>query len=167
MVGPSCFESWRVAVTEPAYRPWHPEAQELARSKAEREEWFRRWGRAGAGGAVRGTSTSGVPCRSKRGEMKAQPNRYSISVAPTGRARCRACKGLVARGKARIVTLAIVCERPRRVTKFVRHAECVDAAFARVVLLAHGSAEDVPVVGAVDMEMVDGVRANLQRVANV
>ena len=101
------------------------------------------------------------------GGMKAQPNRYSISVAPTGRARCRACKGLVARGGLRIVTLAVVCERPRRVTKFVRHADCVDAAFARVMLLAHGSAEDVPVVGAVDMETVDGVCANLQRLANV
>ena len=97
--------------------------------------------------------------------MKAQPNRYSISVAPTGRARCRACKGLVARGGLRIVTLAVVCERPRRVTKFVRHAECADAAFARMVLRAHG--KDVPLVGAVDIEVVDKVRKNLGGLASV
>ena len=42
--------------------------------------------------------------------MKAQANRYSLSVAPTGRARCRACKGLVARGEVRLVTLAVVSE---------------------------------------------------------
>jgi hypothetical protein len=96
------------------------------------------------------------------GGMKAQPNRYSISVAPTGRARCRACKGLVARGGLRIVTLAVVCERPRRVTKFVRHADCVDAAFARLVLRAHGKVENVLAVGAVDVETVCGVREKLQ-----
>ena len=99
--------------------------------------------------------------------MKAQPNRYSISVAPTGRARCRACKGLVARGGLRIVTLAVVCERPRRVTKFVRHAECADAAFARMVLRAHGKVEDVPLVGAVDMEIADEVRKNLRGLSSV
>ena len=99
--------------------------------------------------------------------MKAQPNRYSISVAPTGRARCRACKGLVARGGLRIVTLAVVCERPRRVTKFVRHAECADAAFARMVLCAHGKVEDVPLVGALDIEIVDEVRKNLQGLSRV
>ena len=99
--------------------------------------------------------------------MKAQPNRYSISVAPTGRARCRACKGIVARGGLRIVTLAVVCERPRRVTKFVRHAECADAAFARVVLRAHGKVENVPAVGAIDIETVGGVREQLQALASV
>ena len=62
--------------------------------------------------------------------MRAQANRYSISLAPTGRARCRACKRLVARGAVRLVTLAVVSERPRRVTTFVRHGTCVNAAFA-------------------------------------
>ena len=99
--------------------------------------------------------------------MKAQPNRYSISAAPTGRARCRVCKGLVARGGVRIVTLAVVCDRPRRVTKFVRHADCVDAAFARLVLRAHGKAENVLAVGAVDVKTVCGVRENLQALASV
>ena len=42
--------------------------------------------------------------------MKVHPNRYSISVAPTGCARCRACKALVAKGTPRLVTLAVVCQ---------------------------------------------------------
>ena len=67
----------------------------------------------------------------------------------------------------RIVTLAVVCERPRRVTKFVRHADCVDAAFARLVLRAHGKAENVLAVGAVDVKTVCGVRENLQALASV
>ena len=96
--------------------------------------------------------------------MRAQANRYSISLAPTGRARCRKCKGLVARGAARIVTLAVVCERPRRVTNFVRHASCVDAAFAALVLEANGGDEDkVPVVGVLSNEEVESVRAVLCR----
>ena len=65
------------------------------------------------------------------------------------------------------MTLAVVCERPRRVTKFVRHAECADAAFARMVLRAHGKVEDVPLVGAVDIEVVDKVRKNLRGLASV
>ena len=99
--------------------------------------------------------------------MKAQANRYSLSVAPTGRARCRGCKGLVARGEVRLVTLAVVSERPRRVTKFVRHATCVDADLARRVLHAHGTVESVPVVGIVSDKMVGGVRATLQRLTDV
>ena len=75
--------------------------------------------------------------------------------------RCRACKGVVAKGATRIVTLAVVCERPRRVTTFVRHAECADVAFAAHVRRAHG--HDVPVVGGVDSEVADMVRANLWR----
>ena len=96
------------------------------------------------------------------GAMKAQPNRYSISVAPTGRARCRACKGLVACGAVRLVTLAVVSERPRRVTKFVRHGTCVSAAQAALVLEAYGGeADQVPVVGDVPGDDVKRVRAVL------
>ena len=96
--------------------------------------------------------------------MKAQANRFGISIAPTGRARCRACKGLIARGAARLVTVAVVCERPRRVTRFVRHAACVDAAFAALVLKANGGdADRVPVLGPVGKEDVEAVRAILRR----
>ena len=95
--------------------------------------------------------------------MKAQPNRYSISVAPTGRARCRACKGLVARGTVRLVTLAVVSERPRRVTKFVRHGTCVNGRLAAMVLGAHGDADNVPVIGEVSGDDVERVRAALRK----
>ena len=54
----------------------------------------------------------------------------------------------------------------RRVTKFVRHAECVDAAFARIVLRSHGKVENVPVVGAVDMVTMDVVREKLRNLAS-
>ena len=84
--------------------------------------------------------------------MKAHANRYSLSTAPTGRARCRACKQLVPRGTARLVTLAVVCERPRRVTTFVRHVACVDTKLAALVRSAHGN--EVPVVGNVEPEAV-------------
>ena len=97
--------------------------------------------------------------------MKAQPNRYSISIAPTGRARCRACKGLVACGAVRLVTLAVVSERPRRVTKFVRHGTCVSKELAKLVLQAHGGDVDevpVPVVGEVGGEELERVRAALR-----
>ena len=97
--------------------------------------------------------------------MRAQANRYSISLAPTGRARCRACKGLVARGAVRLVTLAVVSERPRRVTTVVRRGTCMNAAFAPHVLIKgandDGDAEKVPVVGPVSADAVESVRAAL------
>ena len=92
--------------------------------------------------------------------MKARPNRYSISLAPTGRARCRACKGLVARGEVRIVTHATV--KPGRGTCFVRHATCVDAAFAAAVLAVHGDGGRVAVARDVSAEAVEAVRAALK-----
>ena len=94
--------------------------------------------------------------------MKSQPHRYSLSAAPTGRARCRACKQVVGRGEVRLVTLAVVCERPRRVTKFVRHVSCVDSALAKSVLSASGGdVERVPVVGSVDSSEVERVKTEL------
>ena len=93
--------------------------------------------------------------------MKARSNSYSISIAPTGRARCRVCKGLVARGEVRIVTYAPVCEKPRRSTCFVRHAVCVDAALAAAVLMAGGVGK-VKVVGPVDPGAVESVRESLR-----
>ena len=96
--------------------------------------------------------------------MKARPNRYSLSVAPTGRARCRVCKQVVGRGEMRLVTLAVVCERPKRLTKFVRHLSCVDSALAKSVLGASGgNVESVPVVGSVDSDRLERVKGELRR----
>ena len=64
----------------------------------------------------------------------------------------------------RLVTLAVVSERPRRVTKFVRHASCVDPALAKSVLRASGgSVERMPVVGPVDSIEVERIKAELSR----
>ena len=52
----------------------------------------------------------------------------------------------------------MVCERPRRVTKFVRHASCVDPALAKSVLRSSGgSVERVPIVGPVDAIEVERI----------
>jgi hypothetical protein len=82
--------------------------------------------------------------------FKAQPSTYRLSLAPTGRARCRGCKGRVAKGELRLETIAFV--RPGRRTVLVQHARatCVAVALARDVLRVYGSVERVPVGAGVD-----------------
>ena len=72
-----------------------------------------------------------------------QPSTYTISAAPTGRARCRCCRRRIDKGAVRIEICAFV--RPGRRTLLFRCADCLDARFAAAVLAAHGSAERVPV----------------------
>eukprot|EP00966_Prymnesium_polylepis_P200538 4646580-Prymnesium_polylepis.1 len=67
--------------------------------------------------------------------FKTKASTYSIGIAPNSRARCRGCKGTVAKGEVRVVTHAFV--RPNRCTYFVRHARCVTAAFVASMLSAH------------------------------
>ena len=68
----------------------------------------------------------------------------------------------MAKGSVRLVTWALVCERPRRSTAFVRHVGCVDRAFAAAILKSHGGlAFNVPVVGDVSVEEAERVRAML------
>ena len=93
--------------------------------------------------------------------MKSRGNAFAIDCAPTGRARCRACKGRVSKGEVRLVTYAAVCTWPRRSTVLVRHARCVNAAFARAVLDVHGAVDHVPVVGDVDHALVAEARKRL------
>ena len=82
--------------------------------------------------------------------FKAQPSRFRLSLAPTGRACCRGCKGRVAQGELRLETHAFV--RPGHRTVFVHHARaaCVSVALARNVLAVYGSMERVPVGAGVD-----------------
>lgn len=55
-------------------------------------------------------------------------------------------------------------ESDLRVTKFVRHAACVDSALAKSVLGANGGdVESVPVVGSVDSERRERVKGELRR----
>ena len=86
--------------------------------------------------------------------MKARQSKFSISRAPSGRARCRTCKDPIGKGDLRIVALAAVSSwpMPRRSVKLVRHTRCVTKSFAAAVLEAHGTVENVPLLGAVSPE---------------
>ena len=86
--------------------------------------------------------------------MKARQSKFSISRAPSGRARCRTCKDLIRKGDLRIVALAAVSSwpMPRRSVSLARHARCVTKSFAAAVLKVHGAVENVPLLGAVSPE---------------
>ena len=75
--------------------------------------------------------------------FRSQPHTHIIDLAPSGRAKCRRCKGLVSKGSVRLATTVFI--RPGRATVFVRHVECVDAAFATGLLAMYGSAARVRV----------------------
>ena len=77
--------------------------------------------------------------------MKARPNTYSIERAPTGRARCRACRQLIDRDTACLVVHATIM--PGRVRRLKLHGECVTSRVYSDVLRAHVSSERVPVDG--------------------
>ena len=86
--------------------------------------------------------------------FKTQASTYRVSLAPTGRARCRGCKARVEKGELRLEMSAFV--RPGRRTAFVRHARstCVAGVLARDVLAVYGSVERVPVSADVDSAML-------------
>jgi hypothetical protein len=91
--------------------------------------------------------------------FKTKPNTYSLGLAPSSRAKCRGCKGVVAKGEVRVVTHAFV--RPNRATYFVRHVRCVTAACVTSMLSAHGSMDRVPVDSSMDAETLASIRAQL------
>jgi hypothetical protein len=77
-----------------------------------------------------------------------QPSVYRLALAPTGRAKCRGCKGQIDKGELRLETCAFVC--PGRRTMFARHAPvCVTRAVAKEVLKVYGTADRVPVAADV------------------
>ena len=83
--------------------------------------------------------------------FKTKPHTFSISRAPTGRALCRGCKRIVAKGEIRLVTHAFV--RPgRERAHFVRHIGCVTTQLLNAVLAAHGSVSGVPVAANMVMD---------------
>ena len=86
--------------------------------------------------------------------FRQRPSTYTISAAPTGRARCRRCRRRIEKGATRIEICAFV--RPGRRTLLLRCADCVDARFAAAVLAVHGRAERVP--GLVDSAEAQRVR---------
>ena len=97
--------------------------------------------------------------------MKVRESKFSISRAPSSRARCRACKGVIEKGDLRIMTLAAVSSwpMPRRSVSLARHARCVTPAFAAAVLKVHGTAEKVPVVAEMTTEELARARGALEK----
>ena len=96
------------------------------------------------------------------GGFKARPTTYKLSVAPTGRARCRVCKGSIGKGVLRLEACVFVC--PGRRTVLVTHAACVTAAQVKDLLSVYGSVGRVPVGAGVDAERVEEVRSRITRV---
>ena len=93
--------------------------------------------------------------------FKTKPHTFSIGRAPTGRAMCRSCKGVVGKGEARLVTHASV--RPGRSRDFVRHVKCVSAELLKAIIATHGSVERVPVEASMDADALSATRAQLCR----
>lgn len=91
--------------------------------------------------------------------FKTRPNTYSLGLAPSSRAKCRACKRAVGKGEVRVVTHAFI--RPGRCTYFVRHASCATVAFVASMLRSHSSIERVPVDSSMDAETATAARALL------
>jgi hypothetical protein len=99
---------------------------------------------------------------SYRMTFKKRPNSYSISVAPTDRARCKHCRAVIPKGATRVVTHAFV--RPNRATRFYRCAStCIDTAFATAVLCRHKRAERVPATADVPDNELGTIRRALDQ----
>ena len=69
--------------------------------------------------------------------FKTRPSTYSIGLAPTNRATCKACKERVVKGEMRIVTHAFVM--PGRSHDFVCHLKCATPALVKAMAKVHGS----------------------------
>ena len=95
--------------------------------------------------------------------FKTEPHRFSIGLAPTSRARCRACKQRLARGEPRVQIHAFV--RPGRAVDFFRHARCVGPRLAAAIAAAHGALDRVPLAPDVDEPTARAARDAVARSA--
>ena len=77
--------------------------------------------------------------------FKQKQSTYRISAAPSGRARCRRCRAVIAKGETRLEVCAFV--RPGRYTMLLRCTApaCIDAPLAAAILSVYKHAERVPV----------------------
>ena len=75
---------------------------------------------------------------------------YRLSVAPSGRARCRRCRAVIAKGKTRLEVCAFV--RPGRYTLLLRCTApaCIDAPLSAAILSVYKHVERVPVDAALE-----------------
>ena len=100
----------------------------------------------------------------KRGAgFRTQPSVYKLSLAPTGRARCRVCKQLVGKGELRLETCAFVM--PGRRTVFATHATCVTVAQARDVMSIYRCVDRVPIGAGADTMRVKEAQSRLASLA--
>ena len=92
--------------------------------------------------------------------FKTRPSTYSIGLAPTSRATCRACKQGVGKGDVRMVVHAFV--RPGRTRDFVYHVGCATSALVKSMVDVYGSVEHVPMTMEVDLNLCKEARAQLE-----
>ena len=95
--------------------------------------------------------------------FKTRPSTYSIGLAPTSRARCRACKRAVDKGDIRVVTCVFV--RPGRRCDLVCHAACVNVEMVKAMLTVYKSVDNVPIADGVSTEACRIVRKRIARIA--
>ena len=98
--------------------------------------------------------------------FKTRPHRYSVSPAPTDRARCQRCKQSIKRGALRLVVHAFV--RPNRGTQFVRHlnAACIGPALAEDVMRTNATFLQANGTHAVFMDAMKIGHSALRRQSN-
>ena len=82
--------------------------------------------------------------------FKQRQSTYRISAAPSGRARCRRCRAVIAKGETRLEVSAFV--RPGRYSLLLRCTApaCIDAPLAAAILSVYKRAERVPVDAALE-----------------
>ena len=82
--------------------------------------------------------------------FKQKQSTYRLSVAPSGRARCRRCRAVIAKGETRLEVSAFV--RPGRYTLLLRCTapSCIDARLSAAILSVYKSADRVPVDAALE-----------------
>ena len=89
-------------------------------------------------------------CGSGSKGFKQKQSTYRLSVAPSGRARCRRCRAVIAKGETRLEVSAFV--RPGRYTLLLRCTapSCIDARLSAAILSVYKSADRVPVDAALE-----------------
>ena len=86
------------------------------------------------------------PAPTKCKGFKQEKSTYRISVAPSGRAHCRRCRSVIAKGETRLEVCAFV--RPGRYTLLLRCT--APACIAAAILSVYKHADHVPVEAALE-----------------
>ena len=88
--------------------------------------------------------------------FKQKQSTYRLSVAPSGRARCRRCRTVIAKGETRLEVCAFV--RPGRYTMLLRCTApaCIDAPLSAAILSVYKHPDRVPI----DAELVGSAEAH-------